>query len=121
VSRMHSRSRRIHAQDLGFFFSHLGLCRSGKLRGLLKKFISWHGVVVGSIDDIPDDMVAHEHDEVERNGKEDSQSILMIPDDVGVHGSHEQNDGKEADDVLSYGQHFRRRSKSEKADPLRLF
>jgi hypothetical protein len=68
----------------------------------------WRGVVVGSIDGISDDVVAHEHDEVERDGKQDPQSILMIPDDVGVHGGHEQKDGKEADDVLSHGQHFRR-------------
>ena len=55
-------------------------------------------------------MIAHKHDEVEPDGKKNPQSILMIPHDVCIHGGHEQNDGSEEDDILSHGQHFRRRS-----------
>jgi hypothetical protein len=88
----------------------LGLCRSGKIRRLLERPIFRRSVVVGPVDGIADDMVAHEHDEVESNGKEDSQSILIIPDDVCVQGSHEQHDGNECGDVLSHGQHCWRRS-----------
>jgi hypothetical protein len=42
--------------------------------------------------------------------RENSERILVIPDDVCVHGGHEQSDGNEAGDFLRFGQYFRRRA-----------
>jgi hypothetical protein len=100
----------IHAQDLKFFCSYPDLHHSGEFRRLFERLILWCSVDVGSIDGIASDVIAHKHDEVEPDGKKNPQSILMIPDDVCIHGGHEQNDGSEEDDILSHGQHFRRRS-----------
>ena len=41
---------------------------------------------------------------------ENSKRILVIPDDVCVHGGYEHSDGNEAGDFLRFGRHFRRRA-----------